>query len=120
MVAVLALCTISYIVEYTYRLHYISSYKLLIINSKLTNQLQGLENSLSTAIADLDSPLEKAIMSVKVLLASDSISSSQVRILHSILEFLNSSHLMTPDLYGQVKCGKVVMDKEQEVFVYLI
>jgi hypothetical protein len=63
----------------------------------------------------LDSPLEKAILAVKLLLASSNISTSHIRILHTILQYLNSSHLMTPDLYQQVKSGDVVMDKEQQV-----
>ncbi|KAJ3304808.1 cGMP-inhibited 3',5'-cyclic phosphodiesterase B [Kappamyces sp. JEL0829] len=117
-IAMGVLCTIAYTMEWNSRLQFISNQKLIILNSKLQRQLKGLENTFSSRIADLESPLEKAIAGIKLLLASSHITGSQIRILHEILICLNSSHLMTPDLYNQVKNGGVVMDKEEEKWLF--
>jgi hypothetical protein len=113
--AMFFMCAFSYTTEWNNRLQFLSNQQLIIFNSKLQRQLRGLEHSYSTTIADLESPLEKAIASIKLLLASPHITGSQIRILHEILVCLNSSHLMAPDLYHQVTSGEVVMDKEEEV-----
>ena len=84
-------------------------------NFQMINQLQGLEISYSHNIADLDSPLEKAIMSLKALLASQTVTAEQIGILQQTLYYLNSSHLLAPDLYTQVQEGGVLLDKEQQV-----
>ena len=116
VLAMLFLCALTYITEWNNRLQFLSNQQLIIFNSKLQRQLKGLEHSYSSSIADLESPLEKAITCIKLLLASPQISGSQIRILHEILLCLNSSHLMAPDLYNQVISGEVVIDKEEEVF----
>jgi hypothetical protein len=118
LIACIVLGTIAYTIEVNSRLQFLSGYKLLILNSKLVNQLKGFEDTFSTTIADLDSPLEKAILSVKLMLASPVLSCQQIRILHSILQFLNSSHLHAPDLYQQVKNGDVIMDKEEQNWLF--
>lgn len=119
VMAMFFMCALSYTTEWNNRLQFLSNQQLIIFNSKLQRQLRGLEHSYSTTIADLESPLEKAIASIKLLLASPHITGSQIRILHEILVCLNSSHLMAPDLYHQVTSGEVVMDKEEEVRVFV-
>ncbi|KAI8901726.1 hypothetical protein BC833DRAFT_576414 [Globomyces pollinis-pini] len=116
--ATLLLCAIGYTIERNSRLQFISNQQFIIINSKLTRQLQGLETSFSTKIADLDSPLEKAILGLKLLLASPHITGAQIRTLHMILQCLNSSNLMAPNLYQQVKSGDVVIDREQQNWLF--
>jgi hypothetical protein len=114
------MCALTYTTEWNNRLQFLSNQQLIIFNSKLQKQLKGLEHTYCSKIADLESPLEKAITSIKLLLASPQISGSQIRILHEILVCLNSSHLMAPDLYHQVTSGEVVMDKEEEVCQLLL
>jgi hypothetical protein len=113
--ALALLCAIAYTIEWNSRLQYVSNHKLLAHNSKLRNQLQGLENTYSTRMADLNSPLEKAIVGIKLLLASSQITASQIRSLNTILQYLSSSHLMMPNFYQQVQRGDMVMDEEQQV-----
>lgn len=114
------LCTSAYTIELNNRLQFLSRQQLIIFNSKLQTQLRGLEHTYSSTIADLESPLEKAIATIKLLLASAHISGTQIRLLHEVLVCLNSSHLMTPDLYQQVTSGGVVIDKEEEVHLFLM
>lgn len=109
------MCLFSYLNEWGQRLTFLSAQKLIIYNNKLQRQLQGLEASYTNRIADLESPLEKAIIGVKLLLTSPAITGAQIRILHDILLCLNSSNLTAPDLYKQIKTGGVLIDKEEEV-----
>jgi hypothetical protein len=115
-----AMCLFSYLNEWGRRLTFLSSRKLIIYNHKLQKQLKGLETSYANRIADLESPLEKAINGVKLLLTSPSITGAQIRILHEILLCLNSSNLTAPDFYKQIKNGGVLINKEEKVGLELI
>jgi hypothetical protein len=115
--ALALLCAIAYTIEWNSRLYFLSNYKLLSHNSKLRDQLQGLENTYSSRMADLNSPLEKAIMGIKLLLASSQVSTPQIRSLHTILQYLSSTHLMMPNFYQQVQRGDMVIDEEQQVLI---
>eukprot|EP00842_Homolaphlyctis_polyrhiza_P005886 jgi/Hompol1/6299/HPOL_004922-RA len=116
-IASIVMSTMSYINERNHRLQYLSDMQFITINAKLQKQLRGLQSSYESNIADLDSPLEKAIMGVKALLCSH-INGSQIRLLHHVLSFLTSSNLMAPDLYQQVKRGDVQVDSEQEKWLF--
>lgn len=105
----------SYISERTSRLNFKSSRSLLLLNSKLETQLKGLETSF-VRIPNLESPLEKAITGVKLLLTLPHTSGSQISILQDILLALNSSNLTSPDLIRQLRSGNVIMDVEEEVW----
>jgi hypothetical protein len=115
VLGMLSMCLFSYLNEWGQRLTFLSSQKLIIYNHKLQKQLKGLEASYTNRIADLESPLEKAINGVKLLLTAPSITGSQIRILHDILLCLNSSNLTAPDFYKQIKNGDVQINKEEEV-----
>ena len=118
LVACFIVCAVSYRQERTSRLQFISNYSLMMKNSQMTTQLQGLENTFSTTLADLDSPLEKAIATLKALLASQSVTVEQIGMIQQILFYLNSSHLLTPDLYTQVQQGGVLLDKEEQNWLF--
>ena len=83
----------------------------------MIDYLKSLDNSFSNKLANLDSPLEKAILTLKTLLESQTVSAEQNGILQQALNYLNSSHLLAPDLLNQVKEGGVVLDKEQQVII---
>ncbi|KAJ3273736.1 cAMP-specific 3',5'-cyclic phosphodiesterase 4D [Terramyces sp. JEL0728] len=117
-IALVLLCSIAYTIEWNNRIQFISNQNFVMMNTKLQRQLRGLESTFHSRMADLDSPLEKAILGVKLLLASPHITGTQIRTLHMILQCLNSSNLMAPDLYQQVKNGEVLMDKEQQNWLF--
>ncbi|KAJ3053618.1 hypothetical protein HK102_011676, partial [Quaeritorhiza haematococci] len=109
---------ISYDTERTFRLNYLSDQRFLTINSKLHKQLSSLQKSYTNRIADLDSPLEKAIYGLKVLMASPYVSAEHLKTLDMIMGCLNSPNLLAPDLDQQVKRGQVEVDDEQEKWLF--
>ncbi|OAJ42348.1 3'5'-cyclic nucleotide phosphodiesterase [Batrachochytrium dendrobatidis JEL423] len=117
ILATIVILAMSYVNERNHRLQYLSDIQFISVNAKLHKQLRGLLSSYESGIADLDSPLEKAIMGVKALLCSH-INTEQIRLLHIILACLTSSNLMTPDLYQQVRRGDVHVDDEQEKWLF--
>ncbi|KAL2911343.1 isocitrate dehydrogenase (NAD(+)) idh1 [Polyrhizophydium stewartii] len=117
VIASIALLAMAYVNERNHRLQYLSDIQFITANAKLHKQLRGLQSSYESGIADLDSPLEKAIMGVKALLCSH-INAEQIRLLHIILNCLTASNLMAPDLYQQVKRGDVQVDDEQEKWLF--
>ena len=115
----ITICIISFIREKNIRNQFISDHEFLKTNLKLKQQLSGLLNGYSKKIADLDSPIEKAIYAIKSLLASPSMTAENLQTLHLILACLNSTNIMTPELINQMKAGSIEMDEEQKVYLVL-
>ncbi|KAI8800487.1 hypothetical protein BJ742DRAFT_69982 [Cladochytrium replicatum] len=112
-------CFIAYDQERGFRLQYLSDQRFMRINTKLFKQLMGLQRSyISRIAADLDSPLEKAIMGLKYLMASPGVGAEHAPVLEMIMACLNSPNLMTPDLEHQVQRGQVDVDPEQEKWLF--
>lgn len=113
--AALVICFISYDVERNLRLQYLSDQRFLSINVKLRKQLKGLQKGYESRIADLDSPLEKAIYGLRCLMANPSVGAEHLKTLNMIMGCLSSPNLLAPDLDQQVMRGQVEVDDEQEV-----
>jgi hypothetical protein len=111
----IATLLLSYNLEKSMRLQFLSDRQFLNINQKLHDQLFGLLNGYSTKIADLDSPLEKAIYGIKALLASPDMSPSNLQTLQLILACLNSTNMFAPDFASQLKAGTIELPEEQRV-----
>ncbi|KAJ1568771.1 cAMP-specific 3',5'-cyclic phosphodiesterase 4D, partial [Nowakowskiella sp. JEL0078] len=118
ILAGIVLCFIAFDQERGFRFQYLSDYRFLRINNKLQKQLKVLQSTYTSRIADLDSPLEKAIVGLKSLIASPQISADQYSVLDMIMECLNSPNLLTPDLEHQVVRGQVEVDSEQEKWLF--
>ncbi|KAJ1547196.1 cAMP-specific 3',5'-cyclic phosphodiesterase 4D [Cladochytrium tenue] len=106
--ACLVSCFMAYDLERSLRTRYLSDSRFISITRNLQSQLDGLERSLLAASgkswltpADLDSPLEKAILSVRSLILDGS-----------------SPNLLMPDLDVQVREGQVSVDDEQEKWLF--
>lgn len=106
---------LSYQLETAIRHQFISDQQFVRINTKLNDQLSGLLKGFSNRIADLDSPVEKAIYGIKTLLAGPSTTPEQLRTLQWILTCLNSTNILTPDFDSQMKTGCIVVNDEQKV-----
>ena len=106
---------VSYSREISIRNQFISDQEFIQTNLKLRKQLSGLIHGYSKTMADLDSPLEKSIYAVKILLASPSMSAEDLQTLHLILSLLNSTSLTVPDLNAQIKSGEIDLDDEEKV-----
>ncbi|KAJ3050263.1 cAMP-specific 3',5'-cyclic phosphodiesterase 4D [Rhizophlyctis rosea] len=116
--ASLVICFIAYDVERNFRMQYLSDQRFITINSKLKKQLKGLQRTYVSRIADLDSPLEKAIYGIKYLMASPYVSAEHLKTMDMVMGCLNSPNLMAPDLDQQVKRGQVEVDDEQEKWLF--
>lgn len=108
----------SYKQEKAMRYQFISDQQFLTINMKLHDQLSGLIKGYSNKIADLDSPLEKAIYGIKSLLASPSMSIEHLQTLQLILACLNSTNILTPDFDSQMRTGGIDVTDEQKVLSF--
>ncbi|KAI8915225.1 hypothetical protein DFJ77DRAFT_360029 [Powellomyces hirtus] len=115
--ASLVICFIAYDVERNLRLQYLSDQRFLSINVKLRKQLKGLQKGFESRIADLDSPLEKAIYGLRCLMANPSIGAEHLKTLTMIMSCLSLPNLLAPDLDQQVMRGQVQVDDEQEVIL---
>ncbi|KND00117.1 uncharacterized protein SPPG_04459 [Spizellomyces punctatus DAOM BR117] len=116
--AATVICFIAYDVERNLRLQYLSDQRFLSINVKLRKQLKGLQKGFESRIADLDSPLEKAIYGLRCLMASPSVGAEDLKTLNMIMACLNAPNLLAPDLDQQVKRGQVEVDAEQEKWLF--
>lgn len=71
-------------------------------NEKLVKQLEALQNSYSSGMIDLESPLEKAILLSKSMIADPKISSHNLENLRTLLQLLVSPNINTPDFEAQL------------------
>ncbi|KAJ3410427.1 hypothetical protein HDV05_003813 [Chytridiales sp. JEL 0842] len=111
--------------------------RFLTLTRNLQSQLNGLEKSLllsasskfnhssstsleelQTAAADLDSPLEKAMMALRSLLLDPSFPPEHQGTLELILACLSCPDLLEPDLDFQVREGQVEIDEEQRKWLF--
>ncbi|KAJ3152833.1 cAMP-specific 3',5'-cyclic phosphodiesterase 4D [Geranomyces variabilis] len=116
--AALVICFISYDVERNLRLQYLSDQRFLSINVKLRKQLKGLQKGYESRIADLDSPLEKAIYGLRCLMANPGVGAEHLKTLTMIMSCLSLPNLLAPDLDQQVMRGQVQVDDEQEKWLF--
>ncbi|KAJ3105149.1 cAMP-specific 3',5'-cyclic phosphodiesterase 4D [Phlyctochytrium planicorne] len=119
-------CCIAYDLERTLRHQYLSDSRFLAITRNLQSQLEGLERSMlavsgrnaEVSIADLDSPLEKAMVNVRSLMMDPTVRSKHKKVLDVVMACLSSPNLLTPDLDVQVKRGEVEMSSEVEKWLF--
>ncbi|KAI8822965.1 uncharacterized protein EV422DRAFT_386421 [Fimicolochytrium jonesii] len=116
--ASLVICFIAYDTERNIRLQYLSDQRFLSINVKLRRQLKGLQKGFESRIADLDSPLEKAIYGLRALMGNPSLDAEHLKSLTMIMSCLSVPNLFAPDLDQQVKRGQVEVDDEQEKWLF--
>ncbi|KAJ3114020.1 hypothetical protein HK100_001822 [Physocladia obscura] len=117
---------IAFDIERNLRHQYLSNSRFLSITRNLQSQLDGLERSLLAAAAsrngfstaDLSSPLERAMLAIRGLIADASIAEEHVGVLELVMACLSSPNLLTPDLDVQVKEGNVSIDDEQEKWLF--
>ncbi|KAJ3108886.1 cAMP-specific 3',5'-cyclic phosphodiesterase 4C [Phlyctochytrium bullatum] len=123
--ACIVTCSIAYDLERTLRTQYLSDSRFLSITRNLQSQLEGLEKSMLLAAgrqdltpADLDSPLEKAMLAVRALLMDPTVRRQHKNVLDVVMACLSSPNLLTPDLDLQVRRGQVEMDQEVEKWLF--
>lgn len=104
----------SYIKEFLNRGIFLHSQNLMV-SKRLDKEFESLQSSVALQIADLESPLEKAILYASCLLSDPESTDRQTHLVNMILACLNESNLMAPDLYQQLLNGNVTVDNEQEV-----
>lgn len=103
--------------ELSSRRQFISDQRLFRINSKLVSQLNRIEKGLVNEAADLDAPIEKAIITVRSLMASPTIGPEHLKALDLVLSYLQLPNLFTPDLDQQVTQG-LKMDDERKKWLF--
>ncbi|KAJ3052000.1 High affinity cAMP-specific 3',5'-cyclic phosphodiesterase 7A [Rhizophlyctis rosea] len=121
IVSLFSLATTAFVVSYNcyesetfYRTQFLSAQELKRKNVKLTNQLKTLQKVYEHKEADFDSPFEKSVMILRSMMADPSLGAAHLMALNRIMELLGSSHLLTPDLEGQL--GN--LDTEQEAWLF--
>jgi len=117
-------CLISVIMVYslykkerTTRRQFLNEQRLMRINSKLKSQLNRIERGFANEAADLDAPIEKAISTVRSLMASPTIGPEHLKALSLVLCYLQVPNLFAPDLDQQVNQG-LKMDDEREKWLF--
>ncbi|KAJ3126011.1 cAMP-specific 3',5'-cyclic phosphodiesterase 4D [Nowakowskiella sp. JEL0407] len=87
----------TYRVESADRKDFITNFGLLKSNNKLRHQLSGLQKEYEINAADFDSPLEKSILILKSVMADPLILPHMYKDLESVVNFLQTNDLLTPD-----------------------
>jgi len=115
---------ISSVVEYSLykkerssRRQFMNEQRLIRINSKLVSQLNRLEKGFANEAADLDAPIEKAIITIRSLMASPTIGPEHLKALGMVLCYLQVPNLFAPDLDQQVTQG-LKMDDERKKWLF--
>jgi hypothetical protein len=91
--------------------------RLMRINSKLVSQLNRIEKGFANEAADLDAPIEKAIITIRSLMASPTIGPEHLKALGMVLCYLQVPNLFAPDLDQQVTQG-LKMDDERKKWLF--
>ncbi|KAJ3179602.1 cAMP-specific 3',5'-cyclic phosphodiesterase 4D [Geranomyces variabilis] len=87
-------------------------------NRGLRDRLHGLQREYSVQAADLETPMEKAIATIKSVMADPSLSRDAFDHLAKVQVWLsNSDKLFTPDLEAQLTAGVTGVDEEQELWL---
>jgi hypothetical protein len=85
-------------------------------NDKLRHQLNNLQKSYQYQASDLDSPLEKALMTLKSILANPNLDAHISEQINRTIQWLSASeNLFTPS-FGDNENMDAIIDDEQEVF----
>ncbi|TPX59077.1 hypothetical protein PhCBS80983_g02741 [Powellomyces hirtus] len=88
------------------------------VNRGLRDRLHGLQKELSSQAADLDTPIEKAIATIKSTMANpslDRLTFENLQMVHLWLS--NTDKLFTPALENQLNEGIAGVDEEQELWL---
>ncbi|KAJ3031521.1 UNVERIFIED_CONTAM: hypothetical protein HDU68_003057 [Siphonaria sp. JEL0065] len=124
--ACIVTCCVAFDLELSLRHQYLSNSRFLSITKNLQSQLDGLERSLLMAAAsrngilsaDLSSPLERAMLAIRGMMADPLMDTEHLGVLELVMACLSSPNLLTPDLDVQVKEGNVAIDDEQEKWLF--
>jgi len=103
--------------ERTTRRQFLNEQRLMRINSKLVSQLNRIERDYANEAADLDAPIEKAIITIRSLMASPTIGPEHLKALGMVLCYLQVPNLFAPDLDKQVTQG-LKMDDERKKWLF--
>jgi len=103
--------------ERTSRRQFLNEQRLIRINSKLISQLNRIERGFANEAADLDAPIEKAISTIRSLMASPTIGPEHLKALGMVLCYLQVPNLFAPDLDRQVTQG-LKMDDERKKWLF--
>ncbi|ORX44142.1 hypothetical protein BCR36DRAFT_586274 [Piromyces finnis] len=103
--------------ERTSRRQFLNEQRLMRINSKLVSQLNRIERGFADEAADLDAPIEKAIITIRSLMASPTIGPEHLKALGLVLCYLQVPNLFAPDLDQQVTQG-LKMDDERKNWLF--
>ncbi|KAJ3130049.1 cAMP-specific 3',5'-cyclic phosphodiesterase 4D [Nowakowskiella sp. JEL0407] len=87
----------TYRMESSDRKDFLANFGLIKSNYKLRHQLSGLKKEYEVNAADFDSPLEKSILILKSLMADPLILPHMYKELESVVNFLQTNDLLTPD-----------------------
>jgi len=103
--------------ERSSRRQFMNEQRLMRINSKLVSQLNRIEKGFANEAADLDAPIEKAIITIRSLMASPTIGPEHLKALGMVLCYLQVPNLFAPDLDQQVTQG-LKMDDERKKWLF--
>jgi len=103
--------------ERSSRRQFMNEQRLMRINSKLVSQLNRIERGFANEAADLDAPIEKAIITIRSLMASPTIGPEHLKALGMVLCYLQVPNLFAPDLDQQVTQG-LKMDDERKKWLF--
>ncbi|KAJ3340441.1 High affinity cAMP-specific 3',5'-cyclic phosphodiesterase 7A [Gonapodya sp. JEL0774] len=100
--------------EVSSRRDYLDWRRIQKTNKKLRNQLNQLQGHYAREGADFESPLEKAIALAKTLLADPDMDADTAEILTTMLDFLRSATVNTPDFINQ----DLDIDEDQQQWLF--
>ncbi|KAI8812445.1 hypothetical protein BJ742DRAFT_768518 [Cladochytrium replicatum] len=95
----------TYNLEKVNRKEFVINFGLAKSNDRLRHQLSGLQRAYEGRAADLHSPLEKSMMTVKSLMADPSLPKALYSRLQRLLALLQTNDLLTPDLKQNTQNG---------------
>ncbi|KAJ3288895.1 High affinity cAMP-specific 3',5'-cyclic phosphodiesterase 7A [Borealophlyctis nickersoniae] len=104
----------TYETELFNRTQFLNAQKLKKTNAKLTQQLKTLQKGYVNKAADFDTPLEKSFFILRSLMADPALGAPHLMALAQVMQLLNSSNLLTPDLENQLE----LLDNEQEAWLF--
>ncbi|KAJ3158431.1 cAMP-specific 3',5'-cyclic phosphodiesterase 4D [Geranomyces michiganensis] len=104
--------------EFMERRQFAISFGMDRANRGLRDRLHGLQREFSVQAADLETPMEKAIATIKSVMADPGLNRNNFDHLAKVQAWLsNGDKLFTPDLEGQLTAGVTGVDEEQELWL---
>ncbi|KAI9363009.1 hypothetical protein DFJ73DRAFT_545397 [Zopfochytrium polystomum] len=111
----LVICWSCHESEFFIKQQFIASATLQRDNKKLVSQLKVLHRRFDDQAAELDSPLEKSVMLIKMLQADSALTADHLGVLSEVLKHLTSGNLLTPDLETQ---APELLDSDQQAWLF--